>query len=281
MMQTAFGIGARGADIILKPMKELRRPAARSVVQTGSSSGIDRRSQTADPQPSSRPPNDGSGIRLPAHAMTGQMRSRRNSQTSTVLSAQSSPSSVPTDLDKRGTRAALAGAKAIGNVLAFVPKTFLVDLPLSTAEGLRALPERTYDRHCASCSSRRPVTGIASGVNVAYKNFGSGVYQGATSIFKQTYEGKKKEGALGAVKGIGIGVGDLMCKTSAGAVGLIAYPLLGGWRSLHRMANHRARDAVVHARQAEGEWLVSREEKNANETENVTQKFNTLVANVS
>jgi len=260
ILNTALGISSKSADIVLEPMRELRRREQRSVEDERARAGPS--SRTSGASRSSRPASETSSAEVSVD--------ETHSEPSVAPSSETSSSTLPSS---QGARVALAGSKAVLDISLFSIKTIFVDLPLSTTEGLLAIPKRTYDRNPTFSSSKKPITGIASGLTAAYINFSSGMYSGATSIVRRTYEGKKREGALGAAKGIGMGVCDLVCKTSAGAIGLVAYPMLGGWRSLHKLANHRARDAVVGARLAEGDWLVEQGGESPEEVREVIQRF--------
>lgn len=283
ILHTVYGIGTKTVDIVLKPMQELTHPDAGRVV--------------AGPSRTSSRPSHSDSQRLATMVHTGgadetstratEATAERAISTTSISTedvghgaseARSNTSATSKFSSSRSARAVVAGSKAVGSIALFSTKTLLVDFPLATTEGLRAIPGRTYDRERALATGKQQITGIASGVTAAYKNFGIGMYEAATSVFSHTYAGKKREGALGVAKGLGMGLGDLVCKTSAASIGLVAYPMLGGWRSLHKLAHHRARDAVVDARLLEGEWLLSQEGEHSTEVREVVQRFSALTS---
>jgi hypothetical protein len=150
---------------------------------------------------------------------------------------------------------AMAGASAnsAGKALVRSSKGVLVDIPLAATEGLRAVP-RLYQRRGADLGE---VKDLKSGVVIAGKNFGYGIYEGFTDIFIETYHGKKKEGAMGAAKGLGKGLVSFATKTSSGVVGLIAYPGQGAVKSIHASVKSSRRKYIVEAKLQEGKWLIN------------------------
>ncbi|PQE06972.1 sterol glucosyltransferase protein [Rutstroemia sp. NJR-2017a BBW] len=149
---------------------------------------------------------------------------------------------------------AMAGASAnsAGKLLVRSSKGVLVDIPLAATEGLRAVP-RLYQRRGADLGE---VKDLKSGVVVAGKNFGYGIYEGFTDIFIETYHGKKKDGAMGAAKGLGKGLVSFATKTSSGVVGLIAYPGQGAAKSIYASVKSSRRKCIVEAKLLEGKWLI-------------------------
>ncbi|KAG9236997.1 hypothetical protein BJ875DRAFT_191226 [Amylocarpus encephaloides] len=86
------------------------------------------------------------------------------------------------------------------------------------------------------------VDGAKSGMVAAGKGFGLGLYDGLTGFVKQPFDGAKKEGAVGFFKGAGKGIGGLVCKPAAGAVGLPAYALLGLWREAENFGKGKGKE---------------------------------------
>jgi hypothetical protein len=151
---------------------------------------------------------------------------------------------------------AYATAKSTGRLLLFPLKGLIVDIPLAAAEGMRALP-LLYNDH--SYTDRKPITDWKSGSQVGFQSFRDGLQQGATDIFSQTFARKKKEGAKGVLKGLGIGVVGFVAKTSAGTVGLLAYPCQGAYRSLHAAMHTTRSELVGRIRLEEGDWGLERD----------------------
>ena len=150
---------------------------------------------------------------------------------------------------------AIASATSLGIFLGRSSRGALVDLPLAAVEGMRAVP-RLYGE---KVRVHDPVRDWKSGAGVAWSTFSHGLYEGATDIFVYTYQGKKKQGALGVAKGLTKGLVSLTVKTGAATVGLIAYPNQGIYRSLMSTVRKRPAKRIEEARWAEAEWITRAE----------------------
>lgn len=84
---------------------------------------------------------------------------------------------------------------------------------MGLSKGFRNAP-RLYNDETVRPTEK--VTGIHSGVKVAAKEFGFGVYDGLAGLVSQPLKGAEKDGARGLVKGFGKGIGGLMLKPAAG-----------------------------------------------------------------
>jgi hypothetical protein len=154
----------------------------------------------------------------------------------------------------------------------------MVDIPLATAEGLRAVP-RLYGE---DVKEHKPVKDWKSGMIVGCTSFSQGMVDGLTGIVMQPYKGAKEEGALGAVKGLAKGtvggaasLGSGVCSfcgvylllcglcgkganfyVLSAALGLVAYPGQGICKSIHSSVRSKTRKALIKARHREGEYLA-------------------------
>lgn len=84
---------------------------------------------------------------------------------------------------------------------------------LGLAKGFRNVPRLYHD------DTVRPVekvTDLGSGIKVASKELGYGVFDGISGLVTQPLRGAEKEGAGGLVKGFGKGIGGLIAKPAAG-----------------------------------------------------------------
>lgn len=141
-----------------------------------------------------------------------------------------SPSSSSEPLQKPGGgavayRMAEDVSKGFGKFVGTYVKGALVDLPLATAEGFRNVP-KLYGEEV---KDHGEVTGALFGLQVGGKNFVYGFAGGLADPFRQTYEGGKKDGAIGYAKGFGKGMAGLVTKTGAATFGILAYPGVS-WR---------------------------------------------------
>lgn len=163
--------------------------------------------------------------------------------------------STPAKEPKRNRQLVYASAaRGTGRLLLSPVKGLVVDIPLAAAEGMRALPQ-LYGDH--SYSNRKPITDWKSGSIVGAQSFADGIRQGTSDIFSQTFARKKQEGARGVAKGLGMGLVSLTAKTSAAAIGLIAYPCQGVYRSLYTATHRATTDLVNEAKFEEAGWLYT------------------------
>jgi hypothetical protein len=163
-----------------------------------------------------------------------------------------------------------SAAKGTGRLLLSPVKGLIVDIPLAAAEGMRALPQ-LYGDH--SYSERKPITDWKSGSLVGAQSFTDGVRQGASDIFSQTFARKKKEGAKGVAKGLGMGLVSFTAKTSAATIGLVAYPCQGIYRSLYTATHKATRDLVNEAKLVEAYWIHEQGNDEASDTMQAFLRF--------
>lgn len=84
---------------------------------------------------------------------------------------------------------------------------------MGLAKGFRNAP-RLYNDD--TVRKQEKVTGLASGVMLAGKEFGLGLYDGITGLATQPYKGAQKEGVSGLIKGFAKGIGGIVLKPQAG-----------------------------------------------------------------
>ncbi|KAJ5826653.1 hypothetical protein N7447_003416 [Penicillium robsamsonii] len=147
-------------------------------------------------------------------------------------------------------RMALASATSFGKFLGRSSRGAFVDLPLATVEGLRAVPGlygeevRMYD----------PVLDWRTGTIVGCSTFAHGISEGFTDIFVYTWQGKKKQGAVGVAKGLSKGLISFTSKLGAATIGLVAYPNQGIYRSLQASIRKDLTKQIAEAKWADSEW---------------------------
>ncbi|RYC79384.1 hypothetical protein BFJ63_vAg17731 [Fusarium oxysporum f. sp. narcissi] len=149
-------------------------------------------------------------------------------------------------------RMAGASAKSIGKIGPTALKGMVVDIPLALTEGLKSVPQH----YGGSVRDHGPVTDVKSGIVVAGKAFAWGFIDGLSDVVTQPYKGARKEGAMGAVKGVGKGVMSLATKSGAGMFGVFAYPSAGISKSLRTAVHGSTRKAIAQERREEGVWMA-------------------------
>lgn len=117
-----------------------------------------------------------------------------------------------------------------------------MNLTLAIAQGFHNAP-RLY----GDTTVRRPrrITGYKSGFKAAGEEAMYGVYDGVTGLVTQPYRQTRDEGAIGLVKGVGMGLGGFVLKDLAAIFGFIGFPLKGVHKELlkHQQPTHFIRKA--------------------------------------
>ena len=145
-------------------------------------------------------------------------------------------------------------AKGFGKAGGALMKGSLVDIPFALAEGLRNAPLMYGDKP----RDFGPVTDWKSGGVVAGKGLVFGIYDGISGLVTEPIKGARKEGAIGALKGFGKGLGGIYWKPNAGLAGLLGYTVQGIYKSVYSAIHTGTRKAIAKARREEGVWLLAR-----------------------
>lgn len=130
------------------------------------------------------------------------------SQSSNSMSNTRSRQSGPQTAGKM----AAASAKSLGNVFGHQTKGLFVDVPLAVTEGLNAIP----GLYGSKVREPGKITDWKTGTAAAGKSFVFGIAEGMVDIFVEPYNGGRKEGAKGVVKGLGKGSLGFITRTGAG-----------------------------------------------------------------
>lgn len=84
---------------------------------------------------------------------------------------------------------------------------------MGLAKGFRNAPKLYNDD---TVRKQEKITGLGSGLKLAGKEFGFGLYDGITGLATQPYKGAQKEGVSGFLKGFAKGIGGVVLKPQAG-----------------------------------------------------------------
>lgn len=240
LLKTGTGMVGATSGIFLKPAQEYRRGRSRSANPTTRSSSTITSASSSRPQ-SHRPPEVAT---IPPSI---DAKPSFSSPDSTTPQTTQGPSQLSANL---AARMALASGASVGTVLTTYTKGVLVDLPLATATGFRALP-RLWSADPVPSYGR--VTDVQSGFTVAGKT----AWQGVGGGFRELARKPEQAGAWAAVKHVAGGSGRLVCESVGAGVGLVAYPGQGISKSLWRAVHASGPEArVAKARRAEGAWRV-------------------------
>jgi hypothetical protein len=127
---------------------------------------------------------------------------------------------------------------------------FYSNFCLGLARGFRNAPKLYND------DTVRPpekVTGLASGLKVAGKEFGLGLYDGTSGLFTQPWKGAAKEGGKGFVKGFGMGVGGFFFKNASALCAIPAYTMQGVQAEVRRKFARSSVNYIITSRVLQGE----------------------------
>ncbi|KAI9044678.1 putative UDP-glucose,sterol transferase [Aspergillus affinis] len=123
------------------------------------------------------------------------------------------------------------------------------DLTLSLSKGFHNAPKLYHDR---TVKETPRVLGVKSGFRAAGTEFTEGFYNGITGLVTQPFNGAKKTGPRGFIKGIGKGMGGVVFKPVAGVWGLAGYPLDGMHKSLRKSLSKSKTKDILKSRIAQG-----------------------------
>lgn len=110
--------------------------------------------------------------------------------------------------------AAMDAGRGVGRAVSTGVKSPM-NFCLGLAKGFRNMP-RLYNDDTVRPIEK--VTDLGSGIRVAGKELGYGLFDGIAGLVTQPLRGAEKEGAPGLVKGIGKGIGGLITKPAAGTL---------------------------------------------------------------
>ncbi|KKY24732.1 putative glycosyltransferase family 1 protein [Diplodia seriata] len=96
------------------------------------------------------------------------------------------------------------------------------------------------------------VTGFSSGVKVAGKEFGIGLFEGISGLVTQPLKGAKEEGAGGFIKGFGKGIAGIALKPQAAAFAIPAYTMKGIYMGIRKPFGATIQNYIIAARTAQG-----------------------------
>ncbi|KAI0966464.1 hypothetical protein F4678DRAFT_449497 [Xylaria arbuscula] len=183
-----------------------------------------------------------------ASTTTGTMvssvpRQQDGNNTRSTRSETMSSESVNQQLEK-----VLDTGKNINNIIATGVKSPM-NFCMGLAKGFRNAPKLYNDD---TIRPAEKVTSFSSGLKVAGKEFGFGLYDGITGLVTQPLKGAEKEGGAGLIKGFGKGIGGLVFKGGAAVWGIPAYTMAGVHAEIRSMFAQSAHKYIVASRMSQG-----------------------------
>ncbi|KAL5619477.1 hypothetical protein FOVSG1_001699 [Fusarium oxysporum f. sp. vasinfectum] len=166
--------------------------------------------------------------------------------------------------------AAVGTGKGVGRVVTTGARTPM-NFCLGLARGFRNMPRLYND------DTIRPVekvTGVGSGIVVAGKEFGYGLFDGVTGLVTQPLKGAEKEGVQGLVKGFGKGIGGLIAKPAAGFWAIPAYTMQGVNAEVSKYFAKSVQNYITSSRATQGQHEM--QEATPGERDDVVQRWNNV-----
>ncbi|KAJ7221581.1 glycosyltransferase family 1 protein [Mycena pura] len=130
----------------------------------------------------------------------------------------------------------------------------VMDIVASVHEGIYNVP-KLYGSNVRKTGK---VTDFASGLKEGGKGLFYGYYDGITGLVREPYEGAKKEGLLGAIKGSLRSFANATVRPAGGIAGLIAHPVHGLWKSVQSPKAQKQEWQVREVRISDGVEAVQR-----------------------
>lgn len=217
------------ADIVVKPVRALSRSSTHSHENAGKKDAASHRS----PSPERKSSDADLYGRPAALDLPENPRPRARSE-------------------QGGNRAGAALLGCASGVVGFFKhwtKGMYLDMPLAVAEGMRNAP-RLYGGEVYDPGR---VTDWKTGGAAAGKNFVHGIAEGLGGVVAAPVRGAERDGALGAAKGVGVGLLNMGTKLSSGVLGLIAFSGQGLYLSARAAIYSDTRKMIMEASKGEGE----------------------------
>ncbi|KAM0220776.1 hypothetical protein ACHAQI_000243 [Fusarium lateritium] len=166
--------------------------------------------------------------------------------------------------------AAVGTGRGVGRVVTTGARTPM-NFCLGLARGFRNMPKLYND------DTVRPVekvTGVGSGVVVAGKEFGYGVFDGITGLVTQPLKGAEKDGVQGLVKGFAKGIGGVIAKPAAGFWAIPAYTMQGVNAEVSKYFAKSVQNYIISSRASQGQHEM--QQATHGERDDVVQRWNSF-----
>ena len=144
---------------------------------------------------------------------------------------------------------AIGAGKGVGRIVTTGMKTPM-NFCLGLAKGFRNAP-RLYNDDTIRPTEK--VTSFGSGLRVAGKEFGLGMYDGISGLVTHPLRGASKEGGIGFIKGFGKGIGGLVLKPAAGVWSIPAYTMQGVQAEVRNRFSRSSLNYIITSRVLQGQ----------------------------
>lgn len=203
------------------------------------------------------------GIEIASRASESKQKQatgRKNSKTPSLMTDEGSFKSSKTESSNADSeRSYTHSSKGVSRVVKAMVKAPM-DISVSMTKGLHNVPKLYGDD---TVRPQERISDFKSGAKAAGRELGLGFYDGITGLVTQPWNGARKDGAGGFVKGLGKGFGGLIAKPGAGAMGIPGYLMKGVHREVNQRFGGNVQNYIIASRVAQGyeEWMQSSEEE--------------------
>ncbi|EFQ25397.1 glycosyltransferase family 28 domain-containing protein [Colletotrichum graminicola M1.001] len=166
--------------------------------------------------------------------------------------------------------AAVAAGTSVSRIVTTGVKTPM-NVCLGLARGFRNAP-RLYNDDTVRPPEK--VTDFSSGVKVAAKEFGYGMFDGIGGLVTQPLKGAEKEGVPGLIKGFGKGIGGLIFKPASAVWSVPAYTMQGVHATLRNAFSTSVQNYIIASRMKQGQ--MDMEAAGIAEREDVIARWNSV-----
>ncbi|KAK2014981.1 glycosyltransferase family 28 domain-containing protein [Colletotrichum eremochloae] len=166
--------------------------------------------------------------------------------------------------------AAVAAGTSVSRIVTTGVKTPM-NVCLGLARGFRNAP-RLYNDDTVRPPEK--VTDFSSGVKIAAKEFGYGMFDGIGGLVTQPLKGAEKEGVPGLIKGFGKGIGGLIFKPASAVWAVPAYTMQGVHATLRNAFSTSVQNYIIASRMKQGQ--MDMEAAGIAEREDVIARWNSI-----
>ncbi|RDA86396.1 hypothetical protein CP532_6471 [Ophiocordyceps camponoti-leonardi (nom. inval.)] len=198
----------------------------------------------------SPPPGESSHEASKAQSSTGASGLKSPAPEEKGGSPQASSSQPGQASGPRGVsvETAVDAGRGVGRVVSTGVKSPM-NFCLGLAKGFRNVP-RLYNDDTVRPTEK--VTDLSSGIRVASKELGLGLFDGISGLVTQPMRGAEKEGASGLIKGFGKGIGGLITKPAAGFWGVPGYTMQGVHAEVSKLFSKSVQNYIMTSRVLQG-----------------------------
>ncbi|OMP82436.1 Sterol 3-beta-glucosyltransferase, partial [Diplodia seriata] len=161
--------------------------------------------------------------------------------------SQTTKNTADTEHTSFSVESALQSGKGVSRIVGAGMK-----VPMDVMLGLQRGFHNTSKLYGEEPRQVEKVTGFSSGVKVAGKEFGIGLFEGISGLVTQPLKGAKEEGAGGFIKGFGKGIAGIALKPQAAAFAIPAYTMKGIYMGIRKPFGATIQNYIIAARTAQG-----------------------------